>query len=81
MNGDRFCDGCVELDFADAVNAYDLYAARCNDPEKPMTGKHRTVSVSGIGKPFHIIRPAWCRKNLKEKKTGRPTPQCDTKES
>ena len=57
MNSDRFCDGCEELDFADAVNAYDVYAARCNDPEKP-----------GGGKPFGIIRPAWCRGKRK------PTP-------
>ena len=58
MSGDRFCDGCEELDFVDAVNAYDVYAARSNDPEKPMTGKHRVVAVSGTGKPFGIIRPA-----------------------
>ena len=55
------CDGCEELDFVDAVNAYDVYAARCNDEKKPVTGKHRVVAVSGVGKPFGMIRPVWCR--------------------
>lgn len=68
MNSDRFCDGCEDLDFVDAVNAYDVYAARCNDPEKPMTGKHRVLAVSNIRKPFGIHRPAWCRGKRK------PTP-------
>lgn len=43
------------------INPYDYYLARCNDPEKPVTGKHRVVAVSAVGKPFGIIRPVWCR--------------------
>ncbi len=61
MNGDRFCDGCRYLDFSDAVNDYDVYAARCNDPGKPMRGQHRVIAVAAFARPFQIIHPAWCR--------------------
>lgn len=61
MSSDRFCDGCEELDYLPQLNPYDFFHARCNDPKKPVTGKHRVLDASGIGKPFGILRPAWCR--------------------
>ena len=67
MNSDRFCDGCEELDFADAVNPYDCYAARCNDPDKPVLGRHRVIAALSLGRPFQIVRPAWCRGKVRTK--------------
>lgn len=58
---DEYCDRCGQLDYEDSLNPYDVYAAVCCDPEKPMTGARRVVAVSGVGRPRRIIRPVWCR--------------------
>ena len=60
------CDGCDMLSFEEPCNRYDLYSAHCQDPDKPVMGKKRTVAVATLSKPFGIPRPVWCR----GKKTG-----------
>lgn len=69
MSGDSFCDGCAALEYGTPVNRYDYYSAQCCDADKPAMGTRRVVAVSSLGKPFHILRPVWCRGKMKE-----PTP-------
>ncbi len=56
------CDGCGFLAYEEAVNRYDVQRAVCMDPDKPASGKRRTVAVSSVGKPRGIPRPAWCKR-------------------
>ncbi len=66
MNNDQVCDGCAALEYSPPVNKYDYYAAQCFDEDKPVMGARRVVAVSSLGRPFGIIRPAWCRGKVKK---------------
>lgn len=60
MSKDQFCDGCAVLTFEEPYNRYDFFTAHCCDPEKPVTGKRRTLAVSALSKPICTPRPVWC---------------------
>ena len=66
MSADQFCDGCFFLDFTAPANQYDVYAAHCCDPEKPVLGRRRVIATAQTAAPFHIPSPVWCRGKKKE---------------
>lgn len=73
----EYCDGCAFCNQEPPARQGTAYAAVCTDPDKPIWGARRVISVSGIGPPRYILRPAWCRK--KESAVGRATNTPDGK--